>query len=405
MNAVSILPPAVIMGLSATGLYAIRELGAAGIPVIGMDSKRQCAAASKYLQHVIIEPDRPRCLEVLRKLVSGCVGKPVLIPTSDQDLEFIINNCDKLAGEFAFQASYADGNAANILNKSRFYRLCDKHDVIYPALHEVTLDGLGALKHSLSYPVIIKPSRIHDLKTEMAGKKGWIVRHEDQFARVVKSIPGHAGTLLAQEVVPGPESEISLFTGYFDQQGRVHQPFTCRKLRQFPPGFGSASLVISEDEPETRRIAEKFLREIGFRGIAAVELKKDPATGQRKMIEINPRPSLWFSASTAARKSIALAAYCDLTGAMPLPMEQNQQNGVLWRYPMKDSYSALFYRLKRGFVLPPPDVGSAARATKHVFPVSESDDQAPVIAEYMTYLGKGMGRVLYTFRNRTKRDQ
>jgi len=392
MNTVSSLPPAVVLGLSATGLYAIRELGVAGIPVIGIGTTRQCGAASRYLQHVIIEPDESRRLVALRKLVSGTVAKPVLIPTSDQDLEFIIRNSEELAEDFAFQGSYVDGQAAKILDKSTFYRLCDTHDVTYPALHEVAPHELDDLKDRLSFPVMIKPSRIHDIKAEMAGKKGWVAQDADEFTRVSKTIPRHAGSLLVQEIVPGPECEITLFTGYFDGNGAVHQPFTCRKLRQFPPGFGSASLVISEEEPETRQIAERFLRDIGFRGIAAAELKKDSVTGLRKIIEINPRPSLWFSVSTAAGKSVALAAYCDLTEAMPMPSEQNQQNGVLWRYPLKDSYSAWFYKLTPGFVLPPPNVASASTAKKRVSAVSEPGDRAPAQAEYLTYLRKGLER-------------
>ncbi len=393
MNNKSDLPPAVVMGLSATGLYAIRELGAAGIPVIGIAATHQCGAASRHLQHVIIEPNEQRRLEALLKYVSGTGGKAVLIPTSDQDLEFIIQNSAELAREFVFQRSYSDGKAASILDKAVFYRLCDTHGVVYPALQEVSLCELHHLQDQISFPVMIKPSRIHDIKAEMAGKKGWIARDKEEFAQVSKTIPRHTGTLLVQEIVPGPESEITLFSGYFDEHGAVHQPFTCRKLRQFPPGFGSASMVISEDEPETRKIAEDFLLEIGFRGIAAAEMKKDPSTGQRKIIEINPRPSLWFSASTAARKSVSLAAYCDLTGAMPLPAEQEQESDVLWRYPLKDRYSAVFYRLNRDFVLPPPNIESASSAKRCVSAVFEPSDRAPARAEYLIYLTKGLQRL------------
>jgi len=393
MNSASDLPSAIVLGLSATGLYAIRELGAVGIPVIGVGETRLAGAASRYLRGVIIEPDEQRRLQALREQAVNASRKPVLIPTSDQDLEFIIRNSADLAEHFVFQESYGDGLAASILDKALFYQLCEKSGVVYPALHEVSPRDLKALQDRLSFPVLIKPSRIHDIKAEMSGKKGWVAQNLEEFAKVCQIIPGHAGNLLVQEIVPGPESEITLFTAYFDGQGGVHQPFTCRKLRQFPPGFGSASLVISEDEPETREIAERMLCDIGFRGIAAAELKRDPVTGQRKMIEINPRPSLWFSASTASRKFVALAAYCDLTHAMAMPQERTQENGVLWRYPLKDSYSAMFYRLNRGFVLPPPNVDVASTAQKRVSPVSVPGDRAPARAELLNYLVKGLRRL------------
>ncbi len=394
MNAEHVLPAAFVLGLSPTGLYAIRELGAEGIPVIGVGSERQSGAASRYLEDVILEPDEDRRLAELIRRAGNYSRKPLLIPTSDQDLEFIIRHRQTLAGAFVFQASYEDGLAARILTKTDFYRLCAEQGVDYPSLHAVEKSDMHALAGSLDFPVLIKPSRIHDIKSEMAGRKGWVAQDAQDYARVTASIPDRAGTLLVQEIVSGPESEITLFTAYFDQEGRAHQSFTCRKLRQFPPGFGSASLVISEDEPETREIAERFLREIGFRGIAAAEFKRDPKTGKRKIIEINPRPSLWFSASTAAGKTVALAAYRDLTGVGPLPEDREQRNGVVWRYALKDSYSAAFYRFKKDFILPPPDVTAARRASKRVFAVAVPGDWAPAWVEVKSYMRKGLQRVL-----------
>ncbi|MEW9920331.1 hypothetical protein AB2B41_12000 [Marimonas sp. MJW-29] len=385
-------PSAFVLGLSPTGLYAIRELGAEGIPVIGVGTEAQSGAASRYLQDLILEPDEERRLAELIKRAGHERSKPVLIPTSDQDLEFIIRHREALADAFVFQESYGDGLAAQILTKADFYRLCDEYGVEYPSLHEVEKPDMPGLAHSIDFPVLIKPSRIHDIKSEMAGQKGWVARDATDYAQVTHSIPEHAGTLLVQEIVPGPESEITLFTAYFDREGRAHQSFTCRKLRQYPPGFGSASLVISEDEPETREIAERFLQDIGFRGIAAAEFKRDPKTGKRKIIEINPRPSLWFSASTAAGKTVALASYRDLTGAGPLPDERPQQDGVAWRYVLKDVYSALFYRFKKDFVLPPPDIAAAKWAIKWVSAVGVPGDRAPVWAELKLYLRKALLR-------------
>ena len=42
--------PAVVLGLSPTGLYAVRELGAADIPVLGVSSYKQAGNYSRYLK-------------------------------------------------------------------------------------------------------------------------------------------------------------------------------------------------------------------------------------------------------------------------------------------------------------------------------------------------------------------
>src|SRR5690606_18413526 len=110
---------------------------------------------------------------------------------------------------------------------------------------------------------------------------------------------------------------------------------------------------------------ERFLGALGYRGIAAVEFKRD-LHGALKMIEINVRPSLWFSLTSAAGKRPVLAAYHDLAGSSHPLAEGQQENGVRWRYFLKDAWSSLFYLLNRGFLLPPPDVLAVGTArTQH----------------------------------------
>lgn len=250
----------------------------------------------------------------------------------------------------------------------------------------------------MNYPCIIKPSRIQDVKAIIGGRKGWIARDLAEFDRVILAIPPEAGMLLVQEIVPGPESAITLFCGYVDSRGQMHQPFTARKLRQYPPGFGSASMVQSAAEPESRAIAERLLAAVGYRGIAAAEFKRDPASGALKIIEINARPSLWFSLSTAAGKQVIMAAYSALAGLGTMPAEIPQSDGIRWRYTLKDIRSALFYCANPSFVLPPPDTAVLGPAGKRVSPVFAWDDPGPALVELVNFGRKSvsrMGRMIF----------
>jgi predicted ATP-grasp superfamily ATP-dependent carboligase len=156
------------------------------------------------------------------------------------------------------------------------------------------------------------------VKDFMAGRKGFVARNKEELAHIAASLPESESTWVLQEIIPGSDAAITLFGAYFDRQSRAHQSFTCRKLRQFPPGFGSASMVRSATLEDTRRLSEDFLRDIGYSGIAGAEFKLDPRDGKLKIIEINPRPTLWFGAAHHAGKRIALAAFCDLAN-LPLP--------------------------------------------------------------------------------------
>lgn len=149
----------------------------------------------------------------------------------------------------------------------------------------------------------------------------------------------------------------------------------------------------SAAEPESRAIAERLLAAVGYRGIAAAEFKRDPSSGALKIIEINARPSLWFSLSSAAGKRVILAAYSDLAGLEAMPAEIPQYDRVRWRYTLKDIRSALFYRAHPSFVLPPPDTAVLGPARKQVSPVFAWDDLGPALAELVNFGRKSVSRM------------
>lgn len=380
--------PAVVLGLSPTGLYAIRELGRAGVPVLGAGAEAQTASHSRYLtwgDKRLIEPDEARRLDRLMAL-DGEHGKPVLIPTSDQDVDFVVRHATALSGRFVMQASYLAG-PPRVFGKSGFYAACREHGLETPRDWEARRGKLAGLGGEIVFPCLLKPSEIHAVKDYMAGRKVLIARDRASFDAIVGDLPADDLIWLVQEIVPGPESEITLYCAWFDATGRPRQAFTARKLRQYPPGFGSASLVRSQTLPDTRELAERLLRGIGYRGVAAVEFKRDPRDGRLKAIEANVRPSLWFAAAGAAGKSVTLAAYRELTGG-PAPEETPQIDGVQWRYLLKDAYSRAFYPLARGFILPPPALTGLSAPTRKVMPVFDRDDPRPSGDEMLNYAAK-----------------
>lgn len=386
--------PAVVLGLSPTGLYAVRELGRAGVPVLGVSREWQPGCTSKYLAACIVEPDEARRLARLLAHFPADTPRAVLIPTSDQDIEFIARHADALSQRFVFQSSYATERVVQtLLTKERFYALCEAQGVAYPRLWRCLPHELAGLRDRTAYPCMVKPSRIHDVKNLMAGQKGWIAEDAAAFDRLGAQIPAGAGVLLLQEIVPGPESAITLHATYVDRTGAFRQPISARKLRQYPPGFGSASLVVSAPEDESRDLARRLLRALDYHGIAAAEFKRDPRDGRLKVIEINARPSLWFALATGAGQRLTLAAYHDLAGTGQSLPEEAQTDGVVWRYALKDMYSALFYRFRKGFVLPAPDISVAGGVRRRVNAVFAADDPLPMLAEWWHFVRKALARL------------
>lgn len=387
------MPPAIVLGLSPTGLHVVRTLGRKGVRVIGVAEGAQAGAASRYLDQCIRFEDDASLLDTLlaASRQSGDDLAPILIPTSDRFVQWVIDNSSRLSGGFRFQPSYSDGTAQAIMAKNSFDRLCRENGVAVPRTWETSADVLASEKDSFALPCMIKPAEIHRVKEAMAGRKGWVARTPDEVVKIAGQVPDGAGRLLVQEIVQGPESAITLACAYLDGEDGVRQLFTARKLRQFPPGFGSASLVQSAEEEETARIFVDLLSAVGYRGIAAGEFKRDPKSGKLKIIEINVRPSLWFSISESANRPVVYAAYRALAGLAPVA-EEPQIQGVRWRYLLKDLYSAVFYLRRKDFVLPAPEVDAVGAASNRTSPVMDLSDAKPVLAESWNFLQKALLR-------------
>ena len=382
-------PDVLVLGSSPTGLYALREAARAGLRVGLADTAHGCAFASRYPEFRLRLDATGLVARLEAWQAAGRV--PLLLPTSDVWIEAVIAGMGRSPALFHSFPSYA-GVAGQLLDKLDFQALCEKHGMATPGLWRVEgADQLAALADRLPYPCILKPALIHRAKHFLRGEKVLLARTRQEYLGHVAAMPPGLGDWFVQEIIPGPESNITLFGGYIDRKGIARQACTVRKLRQYPAGFGSASLVASQPCDETRELTLGFLRDIGFRGICGAEYKRDPRDGRLKIIEINPRPTLWFQVIHDAGCRVVEAACRDMAGLEPLP-EVGQRRDVRWRYLLKDMSSARFYRRQSDFVFPAPDVSMADGMAARSWPVFSSSDPMPALAEPLGFLRKFLER-------------
>ncbi|MEO8671114.1 MAG: hypothetical protein ABI411_07345 [Tahibacter sp.] len=370
-------------------MYAVRELARAGGRVLGIDARHGCAQHSNQVQEHWRIADSDELLARLSALRASQSTPPVLLPTSDHYIEFVAQNATTLRDQFRFASCYSDV-ATVLLDKQQFHQLCQRHGLDTPQVWQAQdRTELDAVIDEICYPCILKPALIHRARVHLRGNKVLLARSRRELIEVFARLPDDVGGWLIQEVIPGTESNITLFAGYVNQAGEMQQAFTARKLRQYPPGFGSASLVESAVCPETARLSIDFLRAIGFRGVCGTEFKRDPRDGRLKIIEINPRPTLWFQLSHDANKRIVEAAWRDLSG-LAVPEDRPQREDVQWRYALKDVASAWFYFRHRDFVFPAPETTASNRAQRKSWAVFDWRDPLPTLAEPLAYLYKSV---------------
>ena len=130
---------------------------------------------------------------------------------------------------------------------------------------------------------------------------------------------------------------------YIGMGGGILALFVSQKTRQHPIDFGTGTHLKSVHNEEATRLALDFLRGLDYRGIGAMEFKKDARDGQYKLIELNPRFWLQNIHATYAGVNFPLIQYMDLTDQPVRPIT-DFKDGVTW---LDSWYDLLAFRDER----------------------------------------------------------
>lgn len=339
---------AVLLTLSATGLAVARSLASHGVRVYGVDrSRTEVGHFSRFVTHdrrIARLPPTTELLEGLLALGAEQARPPVLYVAGDPYLEFACEHHEALRSRFILPDSLRPEEAALLMNKRTFYERCQSLGVSMPATFfpDVEADAEQAARE-LRYPAIVKPTHGHLFRRQLRGEKLVEVGSPDELLRWWRRFQEWGGDSVLQEVLPGPEANIFVAAVYVDRQGEVRTLFTARKTRQYPPMYGSGSYMEACWAPEIAELSTALVRGLGYRGICGTEYKWDPRDERWKLIELNPRPTLWFALPPAAGVDVVWDAHCDLVGVPNPPCIGRQDDRARWQLPIRDLLSGLHF--------------------------------------------------------------
>jgi len=107
--------------------------------------------------------------------------------------------------------------------------------------------------------------------------------------------------------------------GYFNHDSDCLATFTGKKLRQWPPHAGVASLAECEPNETVEATTRRFMKAVGYQGLVGIGYRYDARDGLYKVLDVNPRVSGVFRLFVAADgMDIARVAYLGLTH-QPVP--------------------------------------------------------------------------------------
>src|SRR4051794_40448082 len=139
----------------------MRSLGRLGVPVHGVDEDpRSPAMLSRYCrERFLFGLDACGPAEFLERLLD--VGRrlgtrAILIPTSDETAQFVVDHAEALGREFVFPKNSAE-MIRRLVSKKGMYELALEHGVPTPVtLFPECVDDVKAFIPSITFPVMLK---------------------------------------------------------------------------------------------------------------------------------------------------------------------------------------------------------------------------------------------------------
>jgi predicted ATP-grasp superfamily ATP-dependent carboligase len=332
-------PLALVMG----DVDVVRALGIARIPIAFFGFPDSSARFSRHVRVTLpwVDPEQheEQLIEALLAFADMQAQPPVLFPQTDATLLLASRHRERLSGRFRFALPDPE-LVEQCVDKAQFQELARRKELPVPSarvLHARAAQpaSLGELR----FPLVIKPTVRTDAWESMAGwNKAFEVAGRDELAAIWPRLVALDAEILAQELVPGPESEILSFHAYVHAEGTIAGEFTGRKIRTYPPSCGHSTAVEITELPKVAELGREVLARLGLRGVAKVDFKRD-YEGRLHVLEVNPRFNLWHYPGAVAGVNLPALVYADLTGR-PRPAAAAVHSTVTWCKPLRDLRAA-----------------------------------------------------------------
>lgn len=367
---------AVVTGASYRALAVVRSLGRRGVPLrVVRSDEHAVAGASRYAGPRLAWPeaggDEARVRYLLDLAERERLDGWVLIPTHDEEAALVARHHDVLARRYRLASSpWSLLQAA--YDKRCMHQLGASLGLPQPwTTFPADANDLGrAAGH---FPVVVKPA-YKEHANRLTVDKAWRAddpsalhrRYEEACTLVDSSI------LMVQELIPGDGSAQLSFAALCDD-GNVLASLTARRTRQFPMDFGRASSYVETiEDPGVERDARRLLAATRLTGIVEVEFKRDPRTGENRLLDVNPRAWGWQSLCARAGVDFPYLLWRMASGA-EVPAVQAVP-GVRWVRMVTDVLAA-GGELRAGRMSPGAYVRSLRRPLE--FAVFAADDPVP----------------------------
>lgn len=288
------------------------------------------------------EPAGRPWLEALRRIASRATEHETVavLPATDRGSELLVRAIDELPENVrAFERR--DGTHLALMNKEHADAIARRAGVPVPWMARI--EDSSELERALAaapWPCVVKPILSHEWRARYGMERTFLANDPDEALQALRRPLRDGLGMLLNQYIPGGDDDVEEAIVVRLADGSYPVRFGCRKLRQYPAGFGATALGESSLLPETTALAERVLDEAGFVGVAGVETKRHAGTGERWFLEVNVRlPGQWGlgdACGVEATKRLVAA----LAGR-PVPPQAALRPGVRVVFPELDAHLVL----------------------------------------------------------------
>ncbi|HEU4373353.1 MAG TPA: hypothetical protein VFS02_07680 [Telluria sp.] len=335
------LMPAVVLGIDTPiGLSIVRDLGAHGVPVYGIGRTAAALGShSRYLQQAIVRERGDAAVIDQLCALGERLGRACLFAISESDISLLNRHRDRLAG---YRLMFADAaRMASVLNKEQTYTAAARVGIRVPRTEQpASMAEVAAIGATLRFPVVLKwanPNVVVQALSSagLALDKTYYCYSAAELSAYLQPYEAVGIYPLVQEYCAG----YGLGQFVLMHQGVAHSTFQHRRIHEWPPEGGFSSLCESLPEGAHAELMARsiaLLRELDWEGIAMVEYRHDPATGESALMEINGR--FWGSLPLAYHAGAAFAwlSY-RLLGMGETVVQQAYRGGLRCRFMIPET--------------------------------------------------------------------
>lgn len=220
--------------------------------------------------------------------------KVILIGCGDSYVQLISKNIPVFPENII--APYVNIDMMNeLINKEKFYGLCDRAGIDYPETFVHRKDMYGSFLLPFEGPFIAKPSNVVEYwKNPFPGqKKVFKTKDRSELDGILESIydAGYDDSMIIQNFIPGDDSYMRVLTNYSDKAGSVRMMCLGHVLLEehTPHGIGNHAVIITEHDRQLEDNIKSLLEGIKYIGYSNLDIKYDRRDGKYKVFELNAR--------------------------------------------------------------------------------------------------------------------